>query len=120
LRSLMRPPPLFRRVLQLRVVADDGFVLPVQLAVERGDGVRRVRDHGLELRDLLPEAGERLTVAGNTVAQLFDLALGLENAPRVSTGAPRHQMRTAEDIAVRGTHCERSRAGCRRRHVVRR
>ena len=59
---LGQPRRFVRRVLQLRVVADDRLFLPVVLGVQRGDGVRRVGDRRLELRGLLRQTGQRFAV----------------------------------------------------------
>ena len=99
--GLLGQPRLFvGRVLQLRVVADDDLFLFVMLGVQRGDRVRRVRDGALERRGFLRERDERVALGCDAVAQLLDLALGLENPARFGAAAARHQLRAAEDVAV--------------------
>ena len=87
------------RVLQLRLVADDGLLLPVMLGVQRGDPVRRLGDRRLETGGLLRQPEQGVAVLAGARAQLPNLALGLENAARLLTAASADDMRSAKHIA---------------------
>ena len=63
--------------LQLQFVADDRFLVFVMVGVERGDGVRRLRDRPFEAGRLFRQPEQRVAFGLNPVAQLLDLALGL-------------------------------------------
>ena len=91
-----------RRVLQLRVVADDRLLLPVLFGVQRGDAVRRLRDRGLETSGLLREAGQGIAVFADALAQLLDLALGLQDAARFFAAPAADHVRAAKHIAGPG------------------
>ena len=89
-------------VLQLRVVTDDGLLLPVVFGVQRRDAVRRLCDGGLETSGLLREAGQGIAVVADAIAQLLDLALGLQDAARFLAAPAVDHVRAAEDIAGPG------------------
>ena len=100
LRGALRKARLFvSGVLELRFVADDRLFVLVVLGVERRDGVRRLRDRGFELCRLLREARQRAPLHGDAVAQLLDLAFGLEDATRFGARAARHERGTVKDFA---------------------
>src|ERR1051325_9021711 len=103
------------RVLELRLVADDRFFVFVMFGVERRNRVHRMRDRRFNVRCLTRETGERVAIGGDYVTQLFDLALGFENAARFRMSAARDQVRSTEDVAVAGddrTRRTRADAGC--------
>ncbi len=99
--------------LQLQVVADHGLLLLVVLGVERGDGVRRMRDRAFEAGRLFGELDERVAFGGNPAAQFLDFTLGLENAARVVARSARHQMRPAKQVALARGHRQPRRAAGR-------
>ena len=105
-RELLRFLPQARgfvgRVLELRVVADDGLFLLVLLGVERADRVRGLRDGAIEIGRLLRQTRQRFAIVLDALAQLLDFALRLENAAGIVPAAAAHEPGTAEDVAVHG------------------
>ncbi len=115
---LRQPRFLVGRVLKLRVVTDGRLVLLVVLGVERCDCVRGVGDRPFELGGLLRQAHQRVTIRGDPIAELLDLALGLEDAARLGEPAAGNQVRAAEDVAVRRRDRQRGLPARHRRAVV--
>ncbi len=87
-------------MLDLRFIADDRLFQPVMLRVQRPDGIRGVRDCGVERLGFLRQAGQRLALAGDAIAQIFDLPLRLQDAARLGAAAARHELRSSEDVTV--------------------
>ena len=110
--GFLRQPRVFvRGVLQLRVVADDDLLLLVLLGVERVNRIGGMRDRRVERRGLLRQLRQRFAIRGNAIAQLLDLALGLEDAARFGGAAAGHEMRTAEHVAFERRDWQRRRHG---------
>jgi len=80
---LTEPCLLLRRVLQLGLAGHDGFLVFVVVGVQGGDGAGRVCNSAVQLRSLLGQTSESLAIRANAVAELLDLALGLEDAVSV-------------------------------------
>ena len=75
-------------MLQLRFLRHDRLFLLVVLGRQRGDRVGRVGNRGVERRGFCAEGGEGLALSLNPAAQFLDLALRLENAPRLLVEPP--------------------------------
>src|SRR5581483_1170697 len=107
----LRQAPLFvGRVLELRVEPDNRLLLLVMFGVECADRIRRVRDRRFEFGGFVRQPPQRVALAGDPVAQLFDLALRLEDAARLRPRAARHQRRAMEHVAVGRRHRQRRHA----------
>src|SRR5262249_25139987 len=83
-RLLLDARRFVRGALDLGLQRHDGLFLLVVFGVERGDGVLRLRDRHLEGRGLLGKADERFPFGADAIGQVLDLALGLEDAARLT------------------------------------
>ena len=111
---------LVGRPLHLQVEADDVLLLPVLVGAERRDRPGQLGDNQLRGGGVAVQRGQRLALGGQPVAQLFDLALGGEDAPRLRARPARHEVRSPEHVAVERDNRRRRQRGGLRRLIKRR
>src|SRR5205085_8301308 len=88
--------------LQLAFESDDRLLLAVLFGIQRRDRAARLCDSSLERSRLLGETAEHIAVDLDPCPQLFDLALGFENAAQLGGIAAGYPVRAAKHVAGAG------------------
>ena len=102
LRPAREPRGVLRGTRQLRLEADDGLLVLMQIDGGGADRLLRRDDRVSQCRHARSQRRHRVPFGGNALTQLPDLAFRRENAARLGGRPAVHQVRAAQDVAADG------------------
>ena len=93
---------LFGRACELRIVTDDGLLVPVEVECGRLDGALQFVNGVLDARDARSQGVRGLAIGGHAIARVANLALRRENAAGFRRLTAIDEMSPADDISLQG------------------